>query len=1126
MESHERLSQRDWIFLAVCAAVFAASLYVVLNWFSAAFPEASIEFRYDRAASRPLAERVLADLHIDTRGMKHTATFDSDNLAKIFLERSLGLERANGVMRRDVHVWYWHHRWFKPLQEEEYAVEVAPTGEIVAYSQKLPESRALAPVTIAQAQSIAEQFLARNNAPLAELTLVSQSERNLPHRVQRIFTWESKSIRPAGASYRFVVNVDGGAVTSYSQRVKVPDEWQRTYGELRSKNFAAGNVDLIFLIITAVAALWTFIVRLRRGDLRIRFLLAIGAVAMILIAGVALNSFPSVIAGYDTTQSYSAFLGNFIFLGALLPAIGGAMLLIVICGSGEVLYRERLPNQLALPRLWTRRALTSKRVFLSFILGYALVAFFIAYQVVFYLIAQHFGAWSPAETPYDEMLNSAFPWIAVLFAGFFPALNEEFMSRAFSIPFFERVLRSRIAAIVVAGFIWGFGHATYPNQPFYIRGVEVGLAGVMLGFLFFRFGILPLLIWHYTVDALYTALLLFRSHNTYYVTSAALSSFVFAVPMLISIALYIRNKGFAADDDLSNATLPVNPEPPAPLSEEVAELPPAMPPVRARFVVALLAAVALAVLTIYQPPSLSDAIDYRIDREQTKSIARAHFASAAHRPIPPRVISIPLSGFKAWDRESPREEGGSPGGFDSVAATYLLRHGLRDRALIDVLQHRVPAGTWTVRFFTPMQKDEYFVEVDPRTSRAIGYHRYQDERNAGPRLEQSAAQAIATRAFPMYEQNPNAFELKEALSFQQPNRRDWLFHFQERTPLVADAWRRVTVRVAGSEVTQFATTVKVPDLAYRESQQRTFVNFILTLLRIAGIVALISLVVTGFVMAARNGRIPWARAARWAAVLAIVPVLDVITHWEWTLFTYNTSVQWQTFTFNAAIDIIRTLGIQLGGLVLAVAAILTLRPWAGALLSREGRARFGRSGAVAAIGAVATFQLLRTLVSLIARLFPSIASVHAFAPPDEVAIPFPAVLAGGDAIISAIYLCGAIALIAFALHGAPRKWIAPLVIIGGLSCAVLDSSVPLAETPLALFRAASFGVVAWLIARHLLGENPIAWPLAIFIAYAGQSALDMLGNHRADLQANGVALIAVIVILVAFIAAPRVQHGE
>lgn len=1125
MEGHERLSRRDWTLLGFCAAVFAVSLYIVLNWFSAAFPEASIEFKYDRGASKPLADRVLSDQQLDTRDFKHTATFDSDDLARIFLERSLGLERANAMMRRDVHVWYWHHRWFRPLQEEEYAVEVAPTGEIVAFSHKLPESRALPAVTLAQAQQIAEQFLARNNAPLADLNLVSQSERNLPHRVQRIFTWESKSIHPAGAPYRFVVNVDGNIVSAYSQRVKVPEQWERTYSELRSKNFAAGNVDLIFLILTGIAALWTFIIQLIRGNMRIRFLLTVGITTVVLVAGVSLNQFPIALAGYDTTTSYPAFVASMI-AGALLNGLGMGILLMVICASGEVLYRQRLPEQLALPRLWTRRALASKRVFRSFVLGYALVAFFLAYQVVFYLVAGHFGAWAPAEIPYDEMLNTAFPWIAVLFAGFFPALSEEFLSRGFSIPFFERILRSRIAAIVVAGFIWGFGHATYPNQPFYIRGVEVGLAGVVLGFIFFRFGILPLLIWHYTVDALYTSLLLFRSHNSYYIASAALSSFVFAVPMLISIALYIRNKGFVPDEDLSNATLPVHEPPPSEERETVVELPPAIPLVRSQFLIALGAVALLAVLSFFRPPSINDAVDYRIDREQAKSIARTHFATMAHHPMPQRVISIPLPGFKSWDRDSPREEGGSPDGFDSVAATYIVRHGVTGRALIDVMQHRVETGTWTVRFFTPMQKDEYFVEVDPRTSRAIGYHRYQDERNAGPRLEQPAAQSIATKAFAIYGHDPNAFDLKEALAFQQPNRRDWLFHFQDRTPIAGDAVRRVSVRVAGDEVTQFTTTVKVPDEVYRDAQKQTFLNFVFKLLQIAGAIILLSLVVTGFVFTIRHGGIPWARAARWTAVLAIIPLIRVIARWEWTLFSYNTSVQWPTFRFNASVDTVRTLGFGLGGLFLALAAIFTLRPWAGALLTREGRARFGRSGVVAAISAIAIFQSLRLLLNAIAHLYPSLATVHGFNPPDEVAMRFPAILEGGNAIVQAIGFCGAIAMFAFALKNAPRV-VAPCAVIIGIFCSSVDANVPMSEAPLMLFRALAIAVAVWFIARYILGDNPIAWPLTIVIATAAQSALDMLGNSRVDLQQNGIALLIALVLLIAFVAWPRQeQHAE
>ena len=79
-------------------------------------------------------------------------------------------------------------------------------------------------------------------------------------------------------------------------------------------------------------------------------------------------------------------------------------------------------------------------------------------------------------------------------------------------------------ALLLAGFIWGFGHSGYPQQPFYIRGVEVGIGGVALGMVMLRWGILPTLVWHYSVDAMYSAMLLLRSESLYLNLSGAVSA--------------------------------------------------------------------------------------------------------------------------------------------------------------------------------------------------------------------------------------------------------------------------------------------------------------------------------------------------------------------------------------------------------------------------------------------------------------------------------------------------------------------------------------------------------------------------------------------------------------------------
>ncbi|HEX8409217.1 MAG TPA: CPBP family intramembrane glutamic endopeptidase [Thermoanaerobaculia bacterium] len=1085
----QRLTRRDWIFVAVCAALALACVAVIARYFSTAFPQASIDFKYDRTTSRALAERMLAAQRVNVLGMKHAVRFDSDAQARIFLERNLGLERAQQELRRDVRVWTWHHRWFRPLVEEEFSVDVAPTGEIIGYSHTIPEDRAVGgmrpPVP----------FLQSIGVKTDDLVLLSASERRLPKRIQRIYTFESKRIRPAGATYRHTVTIDGDLVTGYTQELKVPDAWLRSYRELRSKNAAAGAVDTIFNAALMIGAIVVFIMRLRRGDLRLRFLLAIGIAAVLLQGAVAFNEMPSQLAWYDTTTSYPAYLGQ-LFFGSAVQSIGTAMLLIVICGAGEVLYRERLPQHLAMPRLWTKKALASKRVFLSMILGWSLVPTFIAYQVLFYISAQRVGAWSPAEVPYDDMLSTALPWVAVLFAGFFPAFSEEFLSRAFAIPFLQRFVRSRWFAMILAGFIWGFGHATYPQQPYWIRGVEVGVAGIAAGLMMDRFGLLPLLIWHYTIDAVYTATLLFASGNTYYVVSAALASLIFAIPFIASVVLYIRNKGFVPDDDLSNATIPLEPSPP---HEEVAiaaaEFPAEIRPTRKRVLICAAVIAVAAVMFALRPASPSDALDYRISKERAKEIAKRH----VQKPFD-YVIALPVEGFRSWDPESGREEGGGPGNFDSIAATYLVQNGMSVRDLIEIFRSRIEAGTWMVRFFTPMQKEEIFVEVDPRTSHVVGYHKYQDEALPGATLPQPLAAQVALRAFAAYGLDARAFELKEALTFPQPRRRDWLFHFDERIPLAPRANRRVTVRVAGAEVTQFNTTIKIPESVYREANTQTLLNVVLFVMKIAGSVGILAIVIAGLVMATRRHGLPWRRAMRWTLALAVIPLATLFAKYESTLFGYGTTVAWDTFRVSLLTRFVAEAGLQLGVLFLALAGLEAVVPYALSLTTREGRARFGKSAVLAALTALAVIVIADVSTRILAHAVPSAAVVDLVAP-SEVATPFPALVETGRALTSSIIFSAAVALFAFAL----RKHAAAFTIVA-VFCALVDPTSTASQAPLMLARALVLALLVWVVGRYILGANPLAWPMVLFLGTTLQTAVSLLDHHRPDLVANAVAL--------------------
>jgi hypothetical protein len=55
--------------------------------------------------------------------------------------------------------------------------------------------------------------------------------------------------------------------------------------------------------------------------------------------------------------------------------------------------------------------------------------------------------------------------------------------------------------------------------------------------------------------------------------------------------------------------------------------------------------------------------------------------------------------------------------------------------------------------------------------------------------------------------------------------------------------------------------------------------------------------------------------------------------------------------------------------------------------------------------------------------------------------------------------------------------------------------------------AVILAALAWGIGRYILGDNPLAWPLFVFLAMTLQTAATLFGNHRPDLQANGFALL-------------------
>ena len=475
------LSRSDLRVLLLWLLAALVGAFVAHRYFFRAFPEASVDFKATRGAALDLARNFTSDLGLSLQGYQSAVVFDVDDDTKTYLEREVGLQQANRLMSSDVNVWYWGVRFFRPRQKEEVRVRVDPQGRIVGYEHVLEEAAPGARLERPEALDRAQQFLTQKlHVDLAAYAFLPEEANSVarPNRTDWTFTWERTGFRVKDAPYRLQVTIEGDQVGGYLEFLKVPEAWQRNYARLRSSNNFIETIALIPYALLIGAALSVLIMLARRGLVRWKSLLVLGLFITGLYFAMQLNQWPLIRAGYNTNDSYASFVATELVRG-FLESLSLALLVVIAFAPGEPLYRAGQPNQLRLGSAFTFDGFRTRQFFCSGFVGLCLAAVHIGFVVGFYVVGRRFGVWAPQDLQYSDTLSTALPWIYPLTIGIYAAASEEFLFRMFSIRFLMRVTRWRILAIVLPAFAWGFLHSNYPQEPPYIRGIEVGTIGIV-----------------------------------------------------------------------------------------------------------------------------------------------------------------------------------------------------------------------------------------------------------------------------------------------------------------------------------------------------------------------------------------------------------------------------------------------------------------------------------------------------------------------------------------------------------------------------------------------------------------------------------------------------------------------
>jgi membrane protease YdiL (CAAX protease family) len=1112
----ERLRPSDYRFLAICLTLLAVTTWFSVRNFHRAFPEASIDFRVNRDQAHSLAERFLSARGFRAADYRHASRFHFDDNAKTFLEREAGLEEANRIMGARVRLWRWSNRWFRPQQKEEFLVDVTPKGEVVGFEHEIAETDARPSVPPEQARSAAEDFLrtAMRRDP-ATLEFVEGSTVARPARTDHVFTWKERDFSFKDAENRIEVTVLGSEIGAYREYLKVPEQWRRDYARLRSGNQVAQSVDGAFSVLLVIGLLAWLVVCIRRRQVKWRRAAMVGVIGGALMMVSQLNEFPLDEFYFPNTDSYSSFVIRQL-LNAVLAGFGSAGFLFVLTAAAEPLYREAFGDKVSLGNLFAWRGIRTRSFLLGSVLGVALTGIFVAYQIAFYMAASRMGAWSPADVPYSNLLNTKFPWAYVLFGGFFPAVSEEFLFRIFAVPYLRKLTRSLAIALVVAGFLWGFGHSGYPQQPFYIRGVEVGIGGVALGLILMRWGVLPALVWHYSVDAMYSALLLMRSDSLYFKLSGAAGAGIMLLPVLVALAAYWRRGGFEPEAGARNADERVEG---AALEEAPVEAPPTERPVISgerwttgkRAVALAVFALGIAALLL-RAPGLGDSPKFKLTQEQAKTAADALLRERKADPASFRPVVYPDS---RWQ------------GDDGLAGKYFLeRRSVADTAAL--FEANRPLRVWAVRYFRALDKEEFLVGVHPESGAVIGFIHTLPEDRPGADIAPEAARALAAAYARARGYDVDAMDLKETTAEKRKSRRDHALVWEARSGdrrNVDEARFRVRVDVAGDEIAGLRVFWKIPEAFTRLRSQQNAVSIAAMVLKIGVFAGAVVFALVSLARAVRRGAVAWRAVLGLAIPVTLLSGAGAALGYPLAWRAYNTAVPFETFQAMLITGMAITLGFSFMMMTALAAFIQVTQPDALPSLRARSRATLGMDAAVAALCAIGLGALAGLLRDALMTRFHALA-LFGVGAPDVIATAAPAFSAIASAASTALAGCAALALGAHVLGMLSRKWMAAAVLLAAAAAMIPGSARTAGEFALgyllSLAPLAALLLFTFLFARR----NLLAYALAAW-AYGLRGALaELLGQASVGLQLQGWIVVAALAATLVWAAAARAPRPE
>jgi hypothetical protein len=619
----------------------------------------------------------------------------------------------------------------------------------------------------------------------------------------------------------------------------------------------------------------------------------------------------------------------------------------------------------------------------------------------------------------------------------------------------------------------------------------VGIAGVIVGIIFIRFNILAVLVWHFTVDALYTAFLLFRSGNTYFIVSAGITTGIMLIPLVVACAAYLKTKRFIPEEDLLNRAEGTSVIPG--VEEGVEEIPSIayQPLPTRRILIGGVVVILLLCLYFIKVETFGKFIRFAYTGQQAQKISEEFLGSKGVETKDYRSVTMAQDSF------------------DKYVAKYVLQKENFDK-LNQIYEENLAGFFWSTRFYKSLQEEEYRVYVDPKKNQIFNFRHTVAEDAEGTALTKEEALAQAVAFLQSRGIDTVHYVLKESSSERKKNRQDHTFVWEakENDPRnVEQARYRMLLVVQGDEVSHFGRFMKLPEEWERERRKSTAISAVRTALKIAVLVVFLGFTLLSLINRVRRGEVRWRPVLTVAGALALIAVLGNLNELPSLYSQYPTSIPLQIFQTSLIIGIL--IGVIatfiLAGISLGI--ITSFYPESLRILKRENRRNAARDALICALLSLGAFLGMTQLIQILNAGFPHLAVINGLPMPSYVQTPLPFVSYLSETVLHPIFAAAIIgALVYYIKNHLRQTWHYLLAVPVAVIAFVSGDAKTTAEFLFNLILLVVWVIPVFILITWFLRNNFLAYILTPFLILAVKSSYELLSQKASLYQTNGMIL--------------------